>query len=161
MDVDFKEIKKLGVKHIIIDLDLTLRKKLQHRLEPATIKFLKDIKKSNNFASLSIASNNMLNLAAYGKPIDAAIFQPFWKGWWIARKPSRLFYQKILDSLNAKPSECVMIGDKLLGDVYGGNANGLFTVLVKPKGNDYWYDRILLTRFREKRKLANYLDPAE
>jgi predicted HAD superfamily phosphohydrolase YqeG len=49
-----------------------------------------------------------------------------------------------------------MIGDKLRGDVYGGNVSGLFTVLVKPNGHDYWYDRILFTRLRERRLMNKH-----
>lgn len=161
LDIDFKALKKLGVKHLLIDLDLTLRKKMTRKLEPATIKFLMDIMKHHGFSSLNIASNNMLNLTGYGASLKARVFQPFWHRWWIVRKPNKLFFQKILTALQADPAECVMIGDKLRGDVYGGNTSGLFTVLVKPNGFDYWYDRILFTRRRERRVMKRYLEPSE
>lgn len=155
-DVDFAALKKLGVKHLLIDLDLTLRKKMTRTLEPAIAYFLNDMMQKHQFQTLSIASNNMLNLNNYSRPVKARIFQPFWRNGWIVRKPSQLFYGKILKTLKAKPDECVMIGDKLRGDVYGGNVAGMYTVLVKPKGHDYWYDRILFTRFRERRLLGRY-----
>ncbi len=157
LDVDFKAIKKLGVKHLLIDLDLTLRQKRTRKLEQATVEFLQNVMKHHNFTSLNIASNSVLDLSGYGNSIDAKVFQPFWKGLWIIRKPNKLFFQRILKTLNAKPKECVMIGDKLHGDVYGGNVSGLFTVHVKPKGSDYFYDRVLFTRFRERRRLLPYL----
>ncbi len=157
LDVDFKALRKLGVKHLLIDLDLTLRKKMTRKLEPATITFLTNMMHDHGFSSLNIASNNMLDLSGYASSIQAKVFQPFWKGWWIVRKPNKLFFERILRTLKAKPGECVMIGDKLHGDVYGGNTSGLHTVLVKPKGHDYWYDRILFTRMRERRTLLRYL----
>lgn len=157
LDVDFKALKKLGVKHLLIDLDLTLRKKMTRKLEPATIAFLTDTMKLYKFESVNIASNNMLDLSGYASSIQAKVFQPYWKGSWIVRKPNKQFFGRILDTLGAKPSECVMIGDKLRGDVYGGNVSGLFTVLVKPRGSDYWYDRILFTRFRERRLMQRFL----
>ena len=95
----------------------------------------------------------MLNLRAYSKPLDANLFQPFWVGLHLIRKPSERFYGRILTTLGAKASETVMIGDKLRGDVYGGNVAGMLTVMVKPKGADYWYDKILFTRMRERRIL--------
>lgn len=156
-DVDFKALKKLGIKHLLIDLDLTLRKKMTRTLEPATITFLTRMMKNHGFESLNIASNNMLDLSGYASSIRAKVFQPYWRKWWIVRKPNKLFFDRILKTLNAKPAECVMIGDKLHGDIYGGNVSGLTTVLVKPKGKDYWYDRILLTRMRERRTLGRYL----
>lgn len=157
LDIDFTALKKLGIKHLLIDLDLTLRKKMTRKLEPATIKFLAGIMKRHGFKSLNIASNNMLDLSGYGNSINAKVFQPFWKGAWIVRKPNKLFYARILETLKANHEECVMIGDKLHGDVYGGNVSGLTTVLVKPKGGDYWYDRILFTRLRERRTLGRYI----
>jgi HAD superfamily phosphatase (TIGR01668 family) len=157
LDVDYKALKELGVKHLLIDLDLTLRKKMTRKLEPATITFLTSMMKNHGFASLNIASNNMLDLSGYASSIQAKVFQPYWRHGWIVRKPNKLFFGRILKTLKAKPSECVMIGDKLHGDIYGGNVSGLHTVLVKPKGHDYWYDRLLLTRFRERRRLLPYL----
>lgn len=156
LDVDFKALKKLGVKHLLIDLDLTLRKKMTRKLEPAIIEFLADTMKRYDFKSLNIASNNMLDLSGYSSSISAKVFQPFWKNFWIVRKPNKLFFQRILGTIQAKPEECVMIGDKLRGDIYGGNVSGLFTVLVNPKGSDYWYDRILFTRIRERRLINRY-----
>jgi uncharacterized protein len=157
LEVDFKVLKALGVKHVLLDLDLTLRKKMTRQLEPQVNDYLINSVKDQGFASISIASNNMLDLRRYGVPLSAQIFQPYWVGIRLIRKPNLAFYQKILDRLQAKPSECVMIGDKLRADVYGGNRAGMYTVLVHPKGSDYWYDRILFTRMRERRSLAELL----
>lgn len=156
LDVNFKELKRLGVKHIIIDLDLTLRKKLEYNLEPRIGEFINKGIKEYKFESVSIATNNVLNIERYAKKLSANIFQPYFMGWRFIRKPSRHYYQKIIKFLKAKPAECVMIGDKLRGDVYGGNVAGMVTVFVKPKGQDYWYDMVLFTRLRESRVLSKY-----
>lgn len=157
LDIDFKKIKSLGVKHILIDLDLTLRKKMSRRLEPQVNEFLINSIKDLGFSSISIASNNMLNLRKYGIPLSAHIFQPYIKGFWLIRKPNLKFYTRILTFLKAKPADCVMIGDKLRADVFGGNRAGMYTVLVMPNGKDYWYDRILMTRRREHRSLQELI----
>jgi HAD superfamily phosphatase (TIGR01668 family) len=156
LDVDFKALQKLGVQHLLIDLDLTLRKKMTRKLEPAIIVFLTDTMKKYGFKSLNIASNNMLDLSGYSNSISAKVFQPFWHHFVLIRKPHIRFYQRILETLQAKPAECVMIGDKLRGDVFGGNQAGMYTVQVKPQGRDYWYDLVLLTRLRERRALSRY-----
>lgn len=157
LDVDFKALRELGVKHILVDLDLTLRKKMTRQIEPQVINYLIKNFKQHNFASISIASNNILDLKRYGSPLSAHIFQPYWLGLRLVRKPNRLFFQRITKILATNPSACVMIGDKLRADVFGGNRAGMYTVLVNPKGKDYLYDRILFTRFRERRSLAELL----
>ncbi len=153
LDVDFAELKKLGIKHILLDVDLTLRKKFSFTLDTAFAAHLIHAKKSYGFASISLVTNNMTNLRRYTEPLGAQAFQPFWHNYWLVRKPSARFYARVLKTLHAKPTECVMIGDKLHSDVYGGNVSGIYTILLRPKGKDYWYDRILLTRRRERRTL--------
>jgi uncharacterized protein len=157
LDVDFKKIKSLGVKHIFIDLDLTLRKKMSRKLEPQVNEYLIRSIKELGFTSISIASNNMLNLQKYGIPISAKIYQPYWKGTWLIRKPNLVFYRRMITDKNAEPAECVMIGDKLRADIFGGNRAGMYTILVMPYGSDYWYDKILLTRRRERRSLQEFI----
>jgi predicted HAD superfamily phosphohydrolase YqeG len=98
----------------------------------------------------------MLNLNRYGVPLQAHIFQPFWRGLRLIRKPNQAFYERILTELRADPKKCVMVGDKLRADVYGGNKAGMYTILVKPNGNDYWYDRVLFTRMREHRTIDSF-----
>lgn len=158
VDVDFAVLKAKGIKHILIDLDLTLKRKLQWHLEKEIVAYLKEAKQQHGFESISIATNNMLNITRYAKVLSANIFQPFWKGYWIVRKPNRLYFERIFKFLDAKPKECVIIGDKLKSDIYGGNMNGMLTVLVKAKGQDYWYDLVLFTRLRENRVLSKYLN---
>lgn len=157
LDVDFAKLKNLGIKHIVIDLDLTLKRKLQWQLEKEIVAYLKGAMKKHGFKSISIATNNMLNVERYGRALDANIFQPFWGGKWLIRKPNKHYFEKIFRYLKAKPNECVIIGDKLKSDIYGGNMNGMLTVLVKAKGQDYWYDLIMFTRLREDRLLSRYL----
>jgi predicted HAD superfamily phosphohydrolase YqeG len=74
----------------------------------------------------------------------------------LIRKPNPLFFEYVLGELDAKPEETVMIGDRLHADVLGGNRMGMFTVYVKKHGPiDYWFDWLLLTRLREKRRLKD------
>jgi len=159
LDVDFKALKTLGVKHILIDLDLTLRKKMTRKLDAEVVIYLLEAVKKYNFESLNIASNNMLNLGSYSTPISANVFQPYWHGIRLIRKPNIKFFNRILEKLSAKPPECVMIGDKLRADVFGGNRAGMTTILVSPNGKDYWYDQLLFTRSRERRTIGGWKIP--
>ena len=161
LDINFKRLKEKGVKHVLIDLDLTLRKKRVYSLDPEIRNYLLKAMDDNNFESLNIASNNMTPLGRYARPLEAGIFQPYVSGFKLIRKPSAPFYNRILKSLKAPANSCVMIGDKLKGDVFGGNKAGMLTVLVEPRGNDYWYDRLLRTRHREQKAMQKFFPDYE
>jgi len=161
LDIDFLKLKEKGIKHLLIDLDLTLRKKRIYSLDPDIEDFLLENMKRYKFKSLSIASNNMTPLGRYARPLNAHVFQPYISGLKLIRKPNTLFFQRILETIHASAQECVMIGDKLKGDVFGGNMTGMKTVLVEPRGNDYWYDKILRTRHREQRAMRTYFPDYE
>lgn len=157
-DIDFALLKKLGIKHLFFDLDQTLRRPYTRRLHPEVIELLKQVNKSKQFKTLCIVSNNHRNLTRFSKPIGARVFQPYWKGWRIIRKPNPIFFAYVLGELKAKPEETVMIGDRLHADVLGGNRAGMYTVYIKKRGAiDYWFDWLLLTRMREKRHFRGAL----
>lgn len=56
--------------------------------------------------------------------------------------------------MNIKPEETIVIGDQMLTDVFGGNRNGLYTIMVVPvKRTDGF-----ITKFNRiiERRLLNY-----
>lgn len=157
-DIDFAVLKKLGVKHLLFDLDQTLRSPYTRKLHPSIITLLNEVNTSKQFKTLCLVSNNQRNLTRYSEPINARVFQPFRKGWRLIRKPNILFFEHVLRELDAKPTETVMIGDRLHADVLGGNRAGMYTIYVKKHGPiDYWFDWLLLTRMREKRRFKDAL----
>lgn len=155
-NIDYKQLEKLGVKHLLFDLDQTLRSPYSRKLSGPIITLLNAVRGSKQFSTLNLVSNNHRNLKRYSEPIEASVFQPFRKGLRIIRKPNPLFFENVLSKLNARPEECAMIGDRLHADIFGGNRMGMFTVYVKKHGPiDYWFDWLLLTRLREKRRLRD------
>lgn len=155
-DIDFKLLKKLGVQHLLFDLDQTLRRPYTRRLNPAVINLLRKVNESKQFKSLCLVSNNQRNLRRFSEPIGARVFQPYRRGLRIIRKPNPEFFTYVLDGLSTTPERTVMIGDRLHADVLGGNRMSMYTVYVKKRGPiDYWFDWLLLTRVREKRRLRD------
>lgn len=153
LDIDFAMLKKLGVKHILFDLDLTLRKPRAAQIEAEIITFLAEEKAKGHFKTLNLATNNMHKLDTFSKPLGAHVFQPFARKGRLIRKPSKQFFTHIIESLDAKPEEIAMVGDKAMFDVDGGNKAGMLTILVAPLGKDLFHDKLLFIRFREKRVL--------
>ena len=155
-DIDFDKLKKLGVKHLLFDLDQTLRRPYIRRLNPSVVALLSEVNKSKHFKTLSLVSNNQRNLKRYSEPINARVFQPFRSGWRLIRKPNPLFFEYVLGELKTKPEQTVMIGDRLHADVLGGNRMGMYTIYMKRRGAiDYWFDWLLLTRVRDSRRLRD------
>jgi uncharacterized protein len=154
LDIDFALLRDLGVKHVLFDLDLTIRRTRAQEIEADIITYLLGLHEQGIIQSLNLATNNMRsNLDQFSEPLGARVFQPFYQRGKLIRKPNRQYFAKILKELDAEPAEVVMIGDKALFDVRGGNRAGMHTVLVKPQGKDLLHDRLLFIRFREKRLL--------
>ena len=153
-DIDFKKLKKLGVKHLLFDLDQTLRRPYSRHLDNEMVILLNEVNASAQFKSLNLVSNNQRKLSRFSTPIDARVFQPYRKGARIIRKPNPEFFKHVLQQINAKPEQTVMIGDRLHADVLGGNRMGMYTIFVRRRGAiDYWFDWLLLTRMRDNRRL--------
>lgn len=153
LDIDFEQLKQLGIKHILFDLDLTLRKTKAKEIEADIIAFLANAHQQGLIQSISLASNSLHNLKPFSEPLGARIFQPFYLRGRFIRKPRRAFFDRILQELDTDPSEVVMVGDKAMFDVAGGNSVGMWTILIKPQGRDLLHDKLLFIRSREKRLL--------
>jgi putative hydrolase of the HAD superfamily len=85
----------------------------------------------SNFA-LPIAVKKTLEKFDIAKYFDALIISGD-IGW---RKPSPRIFKKALQSLNAKASETVFIGDSPHHDIEGAKNSGMRTILVKKASMD-------------------------
>lgn len=165
-DIDFAQLQKMGVKHALFDLDLTIRKPRAAEIEADIIAYLVALRNDGVLESLSLATNNMKrDVSQFSDPLGAHVFQPFYAKGRLIRKPHKQYFEKIIKALHAKPEEIVMIGDKAGFDVLGGNRVGMRTILLEPQGKDLLHDRILLIRARDNwllkraRALAAKLNP--
>lgn len=146
-DIDFKQLQKMGVKHALFDLDLTIRKPRATEIEANIIAYLVEQRTNGTLESLSLATNNMKrDISQFSEPLGAHVFQPFYAKGRLIRKPHKQYFERIIHALNVKPEEIVMIGDKAGFDVAGGNRVGMHTILLEPQGKDLLHDRILLIR---------------
>ena len=76
--------------------------------------------------------------------------------WILFSKQENLWakHLKAIKHMNIKPEETIVIGDQMLTDVFGGNRNGLYTIMVVPvKRTDGF-----ITKFNRiiERRLLNY-----
>lgn len=149
-DINFKLLRERGVKYVVLDVDHTLVLYRAMEIDAPTAQFLHEQREAGYIEGIYIASNSRRDLSRIADALDATIVRP---SRFKRRKPRQRFYRAILDTIGCKPAEAVMIGDKLIMDMWGGNRAGMYTVLVSPLGKDMLLDRIIRRRFWNKQYL--------
>ena len=152
LDIDFKELKKNGVKHIAFDADSTLVHFRGRVLPAETKKFLQEQRKL--FSSWVIASNRITNdLLPLAESMDAQVIRATLTN----RKPQRRFFEQVIRHFGAHPQEIAMVGDKLMADIWGAKRAGMITVWVEKIGPDSPWDQVIQLRRWEKWWLRKFL----
>jgi uncharacterized protein len=152
-DINYARLFEAGIKHLVFDIDNTLVSFGAPKLDPQTQSFLLELKARPEVCCLRLASNSTRNLDGITEPIGTTAVQPSL----LAFKPLPTLYHRILRDVHDDPASVVMIGDKLIQDIWGANYVGITTVLVQPLGRDNWLDRALHVRWHERRLLRRYL----
>ena len=148
-DINYKKLKKAGIKCILFDLDNTL--------VPYTTKVpskkIKDLfaELSGDFKLIIMSNSGKNRLRPFKEKLNVDVA-------FKSHKPLKKKYKKILEIYNFKPEEVAAIGDQLMTDVFGGNRVGITTIFVNRIGpvepittrfNRIW-ERKLLKRFNKK-----------
>jgi HAD superfamily phosphatase (TIGR01668 family) len=153
-DIDFKLLSERGLTTVLIDVDNTLVSFGARVLHSSAVPALQEARDKGYIKTLAIASNSRRDISHIVRALRPdAVFQPIG----LVYKPRRAYYRRVLTLLRVEPGQSVMIGDRLIQDVWGARRAGLATVLVKPLGRDLWVDGLLGTRWRERRILRSYL----
>jgi hypothetical protein len=118
-----KELIKLGIKGLILDVDETLRYNMES-IPEENKKWLEEIKK---YLKIIIISNgydkeveeylNSINITYLNKRL----------------KPLKSSFKKACTELNLSPREIAVIGDDIFSDIHGGNRCNMYTIKVKEK----------------------------
>lgn len=125
-DIDYKKLKKRGIKCLLFDLDNTLVsykedvptrdvKELFHALE----KDFKVIILSNSTKKRLTPFKEILN-------VDTA---------YSSKKPLKKKYLKIMQIYDFKENEIACIGDQLMTDIFGANRIGALSIFVNSIGS--------------------------
>ena len=119
---NFEELKQQGIKCLMFDLDSTVMVSKSGRFTKTTLdwfnSFIKDFE-------VAIISNNK-NEYYIEKVVQIAPCKVI--GW--ANKPDTRIMKEYLDSVNIKPQNAVMVGDRPLTDILAGKRLGCKTILV-------------------------------
>lgn len=145
--VFLNRLKENGYKNVLLDKDNAVT--ITHKMEiPDSILLkLNEGKNTFGFEHFMIFSNSIGSKQEDRGYKKANIFEKMWNikvAHHNSKKPSG--YDEIIQKDDFNKS--IMIGDSLTTDIYGGNENGLLTVLVLPlsKSNKSFYKSCKLTK---------------
>lgn len=143
LSIDFKHLKKLGIKACLFDLDHTL---LVHGTIDLSTRNTKHLEQSG--MKIYIATNRQhsdgLDKIAQELGADGIMHA---RGRRIS-KPAKKYYEMAVEMTDFKPSEVAMVGDRLMQDIWGARRAGLTAILVEKFGKIKWYDQILTVHDR-------------
>ena len=150
-EIDIEKLADSGVKGIITDLDNTLVG--WDVKEPTNgVKSWFAKAKDLGITVTIVSNNNKSRVSSFSSSLGVDyIFK--------ARKPMGKAFKMAIKKMKIQPRETVVVGDQMLTDVFGGNCNSLYTIMVVPvKRTDglitkfnRLIERRLLNHFRKKR----------
>lgn len=122
--IDYKKLKKSGIKCILMDLDNTLAPPSVKKPTKKVVDLIESLK-DMGFKIIILANCQRSRVDVFKNElnIDASA---------LSFKPKKDKYLKIMNLYKYKPEEICAIGDQLVTDVFGANRLNITTVLVNP-----------------------------
>lgn len=126
----------LGLKHLLLDVDCTLKSYKEQEVGPEINFWLNNLKE--NGIGLCILSNGLGKRISrfaekLGIPYIAPAFKPSAKGCLRAIRDNRF-----------DPQKTAIVGDQLFADIWAGHRAGIFTIRVNPirPHEEPWFARL-------------------
>ena len=157
LDIDYALLRKHGIRCIAFDVDGTITKSGDNTMATKQSQQLVALLKSAGIEKALLASNSERDLSLIVNQLSGfTTVQPHTH----APKPSRSFYQAVIDTAQCKPKHIAMVGDRYIQDIWGAKRSGLSAILIamqphhasnidKMLFRDKWQYRI--TRFLAKK----------
>ncbi|MCL5037376.1 MAG: YqeG family HAD IIIA-type phosphatase [Chloroflexi bacterium] len=150
-DIDLQELKDMGFRYLLLDLDNTLLSWWSGKFPPMVKDWIEEARGSG--FELCIVSNSLMKwkVKRLGRELEVPAINR-------ASKPRKGGLLKAMDILGAKTEETVVIGDQIFTDILGGNRLGMYTILVRPVSRHEFFATVLqraaekLLIFRWKKK---------
>lgn len=123
-EIDIQQLAETGVKGIITDLDNTLVGWDVAEPTEEIKRWFQSLQEADITVTI-VSNNHEKRVASFARALNVDyIFK--------ARKPMGKSFKKAVHQMGLKPEEVVVIGDQMLTDVFGGNRNHLYTIMVVP-----------------------------
>lgn len=145
--INYKALKKAGIKCLLFDLDNTLCPFAATKPSVKEKEFVEGLK-DMGFKVIIISNSPQERLEPFkeGFNVDTACS---------SRKPLKKKYKKIMELYKYKNTEIAAIGDQLMTDILGANRMGFTSIFVDNLTNlEYKFTKI--NRFFERRILKRF-----
>lgn len=147
--IDYKKLKKMGIKCLVFDLDNTLGLIEEKTCPSRTKELIKELQE--DFLVLISSNNTKGRIEPYKKELGIG-------GVANSLKPTTRGLRKIKSEYKLKKKEMVMIGDQIVTDILAGNNFKIMTILVDPlglkdlkiTGLNRWIEGKIIKRYQKK-----------
>ncbi len=138
-DIDFDYLSKQGIKVCLFDLDHTILHHGTTVIEPQILAHIHSSGMKVYIATNRVHSGILDEIAAQLKAdgIVHAVRGRF-------AKPRKEYYEHAINQSNVTAGQIVMVGDRIIQDIWGSNRMGLTSILLSKFGPIKWWDRILI-----------------
>lgn len=141
--IDFKILKNMGIKNLIIDIDNTLMPWGSRTADENVKNFIKNLRDDGfNICLLSNSSKHRVRLFKGNMDVEFYSF---------GIKPMKIMFKGAMKKLMGSPKDTCVIGDQIFTDILGGNRCCVYTILVDPISNKEFITTKLL------RKIEGYI----
>lgn len=154
--IDYDALYAKGIRCVAYDVDGTITKNGSLNMSSKTAKLLQQKLDTAKITKRYLASNSVRPFTNILKDLTTfKVVQPLdHKG-----KPSKEYYQQLIDKTELQPNQIAFMGDRALQDVWGPNRMGLMTIQIelqpifaggldKLLGRHIW-QRLLIRRHRK------------
>lgn len=145
-DITAADLKAMGIKGLLLDIDNTLTTHDNPDLAPAVTAWLSAMQEAG-FGMMLVSNNSAERVAPFaekiGLPYQAKAAKPLPKG-----------YRLAADAMGLPLTQCVAIGDQIFTDIWGANMAHMASVLLEPIEPETAQKFILFKRKLEKIVLA-------
>jgi len=121
--IDYKKLKKKGIKCLIYDLNNTLASYEEDYPSDELRELFFELEKDYNFKIIILSNSSKARVRPFKEKLNV-------DSSYSSKKPFKKKYKKIMTLYNLKDTEIACIGDELLTDIYGGNRMNFTTILV-------------------------------
>lgn len=121
-DIDYNELGQKGIKVFLFDLDSTVMPSKSGKYPDNVLSLLESLSKSFKIAIISNNTNK-----EYIEKVQSISNFPVIGN---AKKPSIKIMKEFIQSLEIKPHETIVVGDRPLTDILAGKLLGAKTILV-------------------------------
>jgi HAD superfamily phosphatase (TIGR01668 family) len=136
-EIDAEDLKRGGIRAVILDLDNTLVRWREEDLTHEVAAWLQQLQSAG--LKLCILSNSILGKRSVRMAQRLGTLNIS-----KARKPSRQGFRRALAALETEPAETAIVGDQMFTDILGGNRAGIYTIMVRPiHHQEFVYTRLV------------------